>query len=240
VARLDGELSALQESLSRAEAALATLPAHTKEDSERAERELGSLRSRYSRHLRLAEQRAVYSSEVQVGERQLAELQEVRTRGSRTREVITHFEALRTVFHRNEAARMVSYTYIETMIDEINSTLGLFDAPFRVEMDETLGFTARFLDGVRVQPDKRLSVGERIVLAIAFRVTVNATFANQIGVLVLDEPTAGLDEHNLGCLPRAIERLRDLSHARGLQVLFVTHEPRIGHLFDHYIELSAA
>ena len=125
------------------------------------------------------------------------------------------------------------------MLEEVNATLEIFDAPYRVTMDENLGFIATFLDGVRRQPDRRLSVGERIVLAMAFRITVNSTFAGQVGMLVMDEPTAGLDEHNLGCLPQALSRLKELSDERGLQVLMVSHEGRIMSTFDNVITLPA-
>jgi len=239
-AAAEATLDGLLESVSRQKAKTEALPACTVQDSTQAEIDLADLRQRHIRLLTLQKELAVVAAAVAAAEKQLADVQEVQLRGQRTREVVTHLEGIRAVFHRNEAPRMVSYTYIETMLDEVNNTLELFEAPFRVEMDESLGFLARFLDGVRVQPDQRLSIGERIVLAMAFRVTVNSTFASQVGVLILDEPTAGLDEHNLGCLPRALERLRDLSHQRGLQVLFVTHEPRIGHLFDRSIELEAA
>jgi DNA repair exonuclease SbcCD ATPase subunit len=173
-------------------------------------------------------------------EQQLAEFRQIRDRTARTREAIAELTATRQVFHHDEAPRMVSYTFVEGMLEEINETLAIFDAPYRVTMDENLGFIANFLDGVRVQPDRRLSVGERIILAMAFRITVNSTFASQVGLLVMDEPTAGFDEHNLGCLPHALNRLKELSEERGLQVLFVTHEPQITNIFDNVIVLPAA
>jgi DNA repair exonuclease SbcCD ATPase subunit len=154
-----------------------------------------------------------------------------------TKLAVVRLDAVRKVFHRDEAPRMVSFTYLEHITDDVNEVLDIFEAPFRVEADDALGFTAYFSDG-RVQVDKRLSVGERIVLAMAFRIAINSTFASSLGLLVLDEPTAGLDEHNLGCLPTALERLRSLSDDRGLQVIFVTHEPRISHLFDNVIRIG--
>jgi len=188
----------------------------------------------------LGRRRAVVDANLTAEQARLEEARLIKAQGQKTRDVVAHLNEVRNVFHRNEAPRMVSYTYVEQMLGQVNDSLELFEAPFRVEMDEHLGFTARFLDGVRVQPDCQLSVGERIVLAMAFRITVNSTFAGQVGVLIMDEPTAGLDEHNLSSLPRALDRLRDLSHERGLQVLFVTHEPRISHHFDNAIELSSA
>jgi DNA repair exonuclease SbcCD ATPase subunit len=210
---------------------------HTQERAAVARVEHDSMELRISQRSVLKDQHTVASAGLAALGAQLQDVRDVKAQGASTRAAIAHLTSVRAVFHRNEAPRLVSYTYIEQMLGEVNRTLDLFEAPFRVEMDDNLGFICRFLDGVRVQPDSRLSVGERIVLAMAFRITVNSTFAGQVGVLILDEPTAGLDEHNLGCLPRALERLRDLSLERGLQVLFVTHEARISHLFDKTITL---
>jgi DNA repair exonuclease SbcCD ATPase subunit len=171
---------------------------------------------------------------------QLEECRAVQSRGEATRLAVQDLSQIRQVFHHNESPRMVSYTYVENMLEQVNSALEIFDAPYRVVMDEQLGFIANFLDGIRKQPDRRLSVGERIVLALAFRIAVNSAFAAQIGVLCMDEPTVGLDEHNLGCLPHAIERLKELSEERGLQVFFVTHEQRLLPMFDNVIQLPAA
>lgn len=154
----------------------------------------------------------------------------------RTVQSKAYMENLRAIFHRGALPRIVAYTYLERMQNDINEMLVLFDAPFRVRTTEDLGYEAIFSDG-RCVPDRRLSVGERIVLSLALRITINSTFASSLGVLLMDEPTAGLDEHNLGCLPRALERLRGVSDTFGLQVLFVTHEPRISHLFDKVINL---
>ena len=65
----------------------------------------------------------------------------------------------------------------------------------------------------------RLSGGEKVLLGISFRVAVNSMFAIDLGLLVLDEPTAGLDKGNLACLHVAFERLRELSRSRGLQIV---------------------
>ena len=187
----------------------------------------------------LQQQHSTAQVQLNTATRQLQELEKVRKDSAMVLAAVEHFKEVQSIFHRDAAPRMVSYTYMEAMLDAINETLDMFEAPFRVEADDNLAFVARFLNGSRVVPDSWLSVGERIVLAMAFRITVNATFAGQVGMLVMDEPTAGLDEHNLENLPKALERLRELSHARGLQVLFVTHEPRISHLFDNTIDLSA-
>lgn len=240
VSSISGQLSQVASELYNARQAILQLPALTLAQYNAAMEQYNTVQAQQERLSTLERRKAVAEANKQAAERALADVRAVMESGRKTRETVKHLTEVRSIFHRNEAPRIVSYTYVEAMLSKVNDALDLFDAPFRVEMDENLGFNARFLDGVRYQPDKRLSIGERIVLALAFRITVNSTFAGQVGMLVMDEPTAGLDEHNLGSLPNALERLRELSHSHGLQVLFVTHEPRIAHHFDNTSELSAA
>jgi exonuclease SbcC len=238
--RTRGHIEGKEARLAELREELQELPAYTAEVVQAARDSATRLRIARTESVRLEGQLAAAEAKHAAVQQQLDDVMAVKKQGERARAAVEHLQKIRHIFHRNEAPRMASYTYVEQMLGEVNRTLELFEAPYRVEMDENLGFMANFLDGVRKQPDSRLSVGERIVLAIGFRITVNSTFAGQVGVLIMDEPTAGLDEQNLGNLPQALMKLRDLSHDRGLQVIFVTHEPRISHLFDHTIELAAA
>jgi len=122
------------------------------------------------------------------------------------------------------------------MQDEINALLVRFDSHFTVVADEDLSFTAVFTDGRRV-PAGRRSGGEKVILALAFRVVVNSMFASELGLLCLDEPTAGLDDGNLTCINIALERLKELSKSHGLQVIMITHERNLP-CFDKVIDLG--
>lgn len=155
----------------------------------------------------------------------------------RTHRWVQHLGDVRAVLHRESLPRIVAQHYLRELQVDTNSFLDTFEAPFRVEADDKLSFKALYHDG-REQPAGRLSGGEKVVLALAFRLSVNSMFAQDVGLLCLDEPTVGLDEHNLGCLQTALERLKELSRSRGLQVILVTHERSLGHLFDKVIDLS--
>ncbi len=211
----------------------------TVEESAAAMQALTLLCERERARTTLRAQRQEAASSLVAWRQQLAEAvtREQETAGARY--AVEYLTTLRNIFHPNEAPRMVSLTYMQQIEGQVNEVLRLFDAPFSVRINDTLGFVACFYDTGKEMEDRRLSVGERIVLSMAFRIAVNSTFAGSLGLLVLDEPTAGLDEHNLGCLPRALERLRTLSEERGLQIIFVTHEPRIAGYFDHVIDLGA-
>lgn len=149
-------------------------------------------------------------------------------------------EGIRNAFHRESAPKIAAQDYLELIQVEVNELLGRFDSDFRVLADEGLSFSARFVKGPKVgaiQPAGRLSGGEKVLLGIAFRVAVNAMFASEIGLLVLDEPTAGLDKGNLQCLNVAFERLRELSRSRGLQIIMITHEENLP-AADNVIEIE--
>ena len=149
-----------------------------------------------------------------------------------------HLEDVRGVLHRDVLPKMAALNYLELMQTEINDMLLRFDSPFLVEATEDLSFTANFKDGRKI-PAARLSGGEKVLLALAFRVVVNDVFAKDLGVLILDEPTAGLDEGNLSCIRIAVDKLKELSASRGLQVIMITHERELHNMFDNVIEIGA-
>jgi DNA repair exonuclease SbcCD ATPase subunit len=138
------------------------------------------------------------------------------------------------------APRIVAKRNLQRLELAVNELLQIFGVDFlvRSSADDSPTFVAEFFDG-RKQPAKRLSYGQKTVLALAFRVAVNALFAEQIGLLALDEPTAYLDQQRIKALAPVLERLRELSTARGLQCLMVTHETSLSHLFESAVELDA-
>jgi len=147
--------------------------------------------------------------------------------------------AARPLVHRDGLPRRVTAEFLARATEGVNEMLATFAARFRVAATDDLSFEARFFDG-RAQHASRLSPGEKVVLALAFRVVVNATFARELGVLVLDEPTDGLDQENIGCVEAALSRLGEVSRARDLQVLVVTHERRLtgGRFCDDSLDLG--
>jgi DNA repair exonuclease SbcCD ATPase subunit len=164
-------------------------------------------------------------------------------RGAETDRLWTyHLGEVRKIMHHDRLPKVVAHNYLEILADDTNELLESFDADFRVALADGLNFTATFLRGTyagTVSPAQRLSEGQKVLLALAFRVAVNSLFAGTAGLLCLDEPTESLDERNLACLEMAIGRMRDLSESRGLQCLLVTHEPSFEVLFDGVLRLAS-
>lgn len=143
---------------------------------------------------------------------------------------------LRDLVHPAAAPRLVSQRNLQSLQGSINDMLRVFGSDFMVRATEGLTFDASFPNGI-VQEAERLSVGQMVALAFCFRLALNMTFAENIGGLFLDEPTAYLDAEHIQSFEPVLQRLRDFSSSRGLQVVIVTHERSLAHLFDHVIQL---
>lgn len=229
-------LADIAQSLTAQEAVLASRP--TSEMLTQAEAESKQMQDRYSQKMQTEMRIADLRTKLITTEEQIADIDRVMEERRRVNYAIEKMQAAREILHHSSAPRMLTFTHLEQMQAEIDSELSLFNAPFRVKPDDNLTFWAEFLDGKRRQPDRRLSPGQRIILSLALRIAMNATFASAINVLALDEPTAGLDIRKLSCVPQAFARLRELSHHKGLQVFLVTHEERLIDTFDRVIELT--
>lgn len=146
---------------------------------------------------------------------------------------------VRSVLHRDQLPRMVHHAALQSMEAQINETLEMFESPFRVTTSDDLSYVAHFRNGT-VMPAKGLSGGQQVVLAIAFRWVLNSLFASQIGMMVLDEPTAGLDRRHVDLLETALRALGANARSRGCQVIIVTHELSLEDVFDQTIRLGKA
>lgn len=206
--------------------------------------EAEALRARIEKNRRLESERLRHAAQIERlelavsdAERSLASLVGLQLRSDRVRRWRGVLERVRDALHRDRLPSLVAQSYLEQLEASVNRYLDDLGVDFRVRVDSGLSFAAIFPDG-RDVPAERLSGGEKVVFALAWRLAVNAAFAADVGILCLDEPTAGLDADRLGCLRRALTRLRDLSGRSGLQCVIVTHERSLMPLFDHVIELQ--
>lgn len=187
-------------------------------------REYSSARTNYEAHVTRHAQ----------AELALSRVEELRTSAAQGQALRTRLQILRDILHRENLPKALLQQRLASCGENTNSALELFLAPFRLEpREDRLSYRATFADGC-VQPIERLSGGEKVITAFAFRIAVNARFASELGLLCLDEPTVYLDSDNVRCLEPALIRLRQHAQATGLQCVIITHED-VGHLFDHVI-----
>jgi DNA repair exonuclease SbcCD ATPase subunit len=208
----------------------------TKVDKDSAEKVLQANRDNelaVERHRAKLEE---FQRTVEEKERALEQGRAVRDRGARAAVWVTLLSRAREKAHRDNLPAKVHHAALEDLEEKVNESLGEFDSPFRVSATEDLSFTAHFNNGT-VVPAAALSGGQKMLLAISFRLVVNSTYADQMGIMILDEPTDGLDQANRALAADVFVRLGDLAKRRGHQIIVVTHDEILHRTFDEILSL---
>lgn len=235
VSRLEGTLTALLTQQAQLQAVLAQ--PLSERVVERARLTLQRTQARLAARSELLGKQSRCRREVDSTAEHLQHLDQLVAQDRRTLAWREHLTVMRGVVHHEALPRTVATHHLTELSQDVNDVLLAMDLPFVVEATEDLRFTAIFRDG-KVSQAARLSGGQKILLAIAFRVAVNAAFTGDLGLLCLDEPTEFLDRDNVQNLRVALQKLKELSAARGLQCLMVTHEQSLLNLFDAVVTLS--
>jgi len=159
------------------------------------------------------------------------------------REKVDVLKRVRDWFSYKEGPRIMSQNVMRDLTACVNSFLDQFCAPFVVEAEEEgFGFRCRFIDG-RSMPDPNpdaslLSGGQKVALAIAFRLAIYMCFGGELGLLSLDEPTAYLDDASIGHLGELLQKVGEVARNKGLQIIMATHEKAIMPFLDTRIDLG--
>ncbi len=127
----------------------------------------------------------------------------------------------REILHRDKLQRVIIESYLITQLEKINSWLVRFNCPFSVKLDDDLTLLAKKQDG-SLHTVRQLSGGQKTMLAIAFRLS-----ANEQSLLVLDEPTSGVDSDKLDKFAEFLSELSVQLKREGRQLLLVTHDDRL-------------
>ncbi len=142
----------------------------------------------------------------------------------------------RDVLHVNGLPTLLMKEYAKILNKRIAYYLNVWEAPFTLRLDDELAFVADFPDG-RSHAAARLSGGQKIVASTSFRLAMTDTFAKQVGLLVLDEPSNYLDKDNLVHLQTLLLKLKEMAGQSGRQIILVTHEEQLTGFFDHHISV---
>lgn len=236
LAKLTAELDSIRESIGRLVNELKDYSMFTEEEANSASSAIEAIRAKRQEVNKVNTDIAVNDAELKaINEKiTLAERQE---KLSSLHVTWNHrVDGLRRTYKYDALPTVVCFRYTQRVVDKLNDILSSIGAPFSIELQKDLAFLADF--GSHKVNAGRLSGGQKVLLAIAYRIAVNCTFASNLGLLCLDEPTVGLDDSNIGALEKAFECLKGFSETNGVQILVVTHEKGIKHLFDNIIDLS--
>ena len=161
-----------------------------------------------------------------------AKIERHKTMGA-LREVVSD---VRELFHWQNIPKIVAQANLAGITGEVNEALSIFGDPFWVESDENLSFKVHFPSS----PSRNagaLSGGQKAVLAICFRIAVNKLFGSNVGMMFLDEPTAGLDNENIEYFREALQLLAVKVRGRQ-QVVIITHATELQSTFDQVVSIE--
>jgi len=236
VANLEGRLESLTKGVDELQTALQAMPNYTAEQRGEAVTYIESW-NEHEQTRRDAETALAIAETKAAGLRtQISDAEAIQQQAEKFRQWRDLATEMRALVHKDAAPRFVAQRNLEVIQSDMNAFLELFETDYRVHADEGLSFVATFQDGT-VQPAERLSGGQKVILALTFRLAINLLLAENIGALYLDEPTAYLDEHHIRGFEPVLGRLREFAASRGLQCMIVTHETELAPLFDSVITL---
>jgi chromosome segregation ATPase len=141
----------------------------------------------------------------------------------------------RDVVHRDGLPQRVAQANLHRMEADINAGLDHFGRPFWVEADTDLTFVAH-KPGTPPHAAGLLSGGQKMVLAVSFWNAVASMYKADVGMLVLDEPTANLDAANVAGLAEAMAAFTGTVRGRR-QLIMVTHADALKSAFDQVVTL---
>lgn len=145
-------------------------------------------------------------------------------------------QSARSVLHTNALPKLMAQEYIQRINNRMAEYLSIWEAPFTAVLTDELEFNAIFSDGRR-HSALRLSGGQRIVAATCYRLCITELFAKEVGLLLLDEPSAYLDDDNVKLLQAVLTRLKVVAGNTGRQIMVVTHEKALSGFFDNVVQL---
>ena len=180
---------------------------------------------------------SLYNSTLKSIEDQLAAIDSVRTKSSKLASYRKLIDDVRNVLHKENLQKDLLTHYLVTLCSKVNEYLKVFNSPFSVDISTELDISARFPNGY-VAGISRLSGGQKCALSIAFRFAINDIFAKQFGMIVLDEPTAYLDDDNLSAVGDLISRVHAYTEKTGMEVIIITHDKEILPNFSNVIDIA--
>lgn len=194
----------------------------------------------YDRHFREASERKfeIQRLQTQMSERQ-NQLQAYETETAEARKIAgvrKLFEDTRGLFHKDVLPRRVMRRTIEEINIHMNAYLQRFQVGFSAWLDENFDFIyEQGTSGAR--SCARLSGGQKVLLALAFRLASARVISSTFPVLVLDEPTIHLDDTTIEFMADVLTDLQEHT-AKNMTLFVLTHEERLQRAMQRTIHVE--
>lgn len=142
----------------------------------------------------------------------------------------------RDILHRENLPRVAASTLVEAISPRMCYYASLLGLPYPIKFTNNLDIVYEY-EG-KDRPFMALSGGQKVAVAIAFRLALVELMANDIGLLVLDEPTANLDNKVVSNFANVMEKVSALAKEKKMIVEVSTHEEQLERALTKIINLN--
>jgi DNA repair exonuclease SbcCD ATPase subunit len=165
----------------------------------------------------------------------LEEIKKSKERASSLTKFCSMLDQARALLHRDAFPSGKIKAFVDKMLTGANSYLECMHAGFSMSYS-TDGFLAYFHKTCKTMRADRLSGGEKVIFALAFRFAVNELHTDT-GFLVLDEPTVFLDDAHIIDVVNALALVKSKLVPR-VQLIVVTHDERLAAVADSVFQVE--
>lgn len=149
-------------------------------------------------------------------------------------------EQLRDLVHPRQLPRRVLRRLMLSIAQSLSELCRELGQPFEISIGEDLEFLVKHTDG-SLEAAQRLSGGQQACVATVFWIVrLLANMGSGLPLLVLDEPTANMDEEAVSRFAEMLQRLGPVLIQRKLQVVVVTHHRQLIGCGQYVVDLGEA
>jgi len=167
----------------------------------------------------------------------LARYEKEQAAAVKTNALRQRLELCRDVLHRENLPAIIMRQFMAGINSYIAEYLGHFNTEFTAQITDDFDFIAEFRG--RKISTSRLSGGQKVALAIAFRFAMADMVGRSAPLLVMDEPTIWLDDNNIDRVTDVLQAVRRITE-KGVYIMIATHEPRILSAMNRQVVLGEA
>jgi DNA repair exonuclease SbcCD ATPase subunit len=158
------------------------------------------------------------------------------------RKLIDDLKLLRQVLNDDGLPMAVVRYHFEQMAALTQEALSQLDANFAIMIDRDRSLAFKFVrldEPVQYEmPMDKLSGGQKVRLCVAFLLACQKRLVQEVGLLVLDEPSNHMDPSGVESLSELLIGLRSKFKNTEMQVWVSDHNPGLADCFDTVLKLS--
>lgn len=140
---------------------------------------------------------------------------------------------VRKVLHKEQAPAMAIRSYLNDLGDNLSKWVASFGGNYTLTPFENwycAQFPTHYVDL------RKLSGAEKLIFGLSWHLSVRDTSLGTFPMVILDEPTYGMDSKRIDALCKSLTKWKELQPDH--QMLVVTHDSRLADLADHVITLG--